>query len=236
MIICMKDGGKIINEVFASLKSECVSGVSTGHLNARCKELLRKNKVVSGTKDFHNFPKEICISVNEEILFGVPNYDKIVKDGDIVSFDLTINNGGYYVDKAITFGVGNISSEQNYVINATRSALNNVQRLAKAGLKYSALGCIIERTAQAFMVKPIKQFGGHGIGILPHLKPFIPNFCFKGEDVLYQGSAFTVEPIFVYYTTNITRSSNNFTWVGDLVSAHFEDTFFITDTGVEVVT
>lgn len=230
----MRAGGGILRDIFTILLEYITPGKTTKDIETLLSKLLKQFKVESGTLGFNGFPSVVCISVNEEILNGVPS-NRILSIGDLVSVDLLIKYNGVYLDKAITMSLGNARYDQHYIINAANQCLDAVITLVKPNMTNYDIGEIIFNTAYSLGVKTIKGFGGHGIGLSRHTKPFIPNSKIVKEVInIKSGMFFTAEPIVCYNSP--LYEQKGVTVIGDPISAHVEETLLMTDTGIEVMT
>ena len=176
------------------------------------------------------FPATLCVSVNEELVHGVPS-PRVLQEGDIVTFDCGLKHQGLFVDAAVTVGVGKISAQDQDLIDATYRAMQSGLVAARAGCSVSDVGAAIEQTAlgRGFMVTP--ELGGHGIGHHPHEEPFIPNIGEEAfNDVLEEGHVIAIEPIVVSGgDPRIVRADDGFTYksVDGKRGAHFEHTVIV---------
>lgn len=230
----MRIAGKILDAVFDELRRFVRPGIKKIDVEAKLIKTLDKYGIRSATKGLNEFPNYICISVNDEILFGRPD-EKILNEGDLITLDLTINYKGFFVDKAVTFGLDPLRFDQKYIINAGKKCLENAISICKPNITTNLIGNTIYGTASYLKVKVIKDYGGHGIGLKPHNHPFIPNYDNNDNDTkLHKGMTFTIEPI-VVYETDLIRSQNGVIY-GDKISSHFEETILIIDNGAEVLT
>jgi len=229
----MKSGGIILKNILLRLSEEVKPGITTKQLEVYLKEMLLEYKVISGTKNLNGFPSFICISVNEELLSGVPS-SRVIRKGDIVKLDLTINYKGFYVDKAVTVLVEPNDYKQKYILKCAQLCLDNALRFCKEGISVSELGDVIQTTANFMKVKVVKDYGGHGVGYAPHMEPFIPNYCNNDGTKLYETYSFTIEPVVVF--DSVTTYKKGMTVMGDPISAHVEETVLLTENGYEVLT
>ena len=243
MVTKFKKAGSILNKIFIDLESIIREGVTTKQIEETLISLLDKHKVSSGTLGLNGFPNFISISVNEEILGGIPS-ERILREGDLVKLDLTIKYKDIYVDKALTIGIPPLSHEQFYTISAAKRCITNVIKfgtdkfVVDNKLNNYYIGYIIENTIRQLKIKAVRDYGGHGIGKFQHMVPFIPNFSYKSsfieEHDLKEGDVFTIEPL-PCYRDERTEKINEVV-IGDPISAHYEDTIIITETGLEKVT
>jgi methionyl aminopeptidase len=225
-----------------------VSGVSTKDLDIYAEKLIRENGDEPAFLNYRpkgaktSFPASLCVSVNDEVVHGIPNAKRILKEGDIVSLDLGLKHRGLFTDIAITVPVGKISAGAEKLIEVTEQALQVGIGIARAGNTVGDIGYAIENFVRS---KGEKKYGivevlsGHGVGRAIHEDPYIPNFgkAHKGEK-LVAGMVVALEPMVNEGTKNITIDSDEWTFrtADGQNSAHFEHTILITDGEAEVLT
>lgn len=242
----LKKGGAILYRILHELAAEVRDGVSTNYLE----KLARKKMEDAGARPaFYKYtpkgaarpyPAALCVSVNNEIVHGIPNENaKILKEGDIVSLDTGIEFEGMYTDSAITVGVGQIDTKAKTLLKATQEALDAAIGAAKAGNHTSDIGVAIEKVAKKYKFSCAEDLGGHGVGFSQHEDPFIPNCKMRGKGVaLKEGMVLAIEPMLNLGKAKTTFLSDGYTAVtsdGSL-SAHFEHTVVITEDGAEILT
>lgn len=184
------------------------------------------------------FPATICVSVNEEIVHGIPGA-RLLKEGDIVSVDVGAIVKGFHGDAAFTVGVGTISNEAQRLIDTTREALRLGIARARAGARIGDISAAVQRHAEHYGYSVVRQYVGHGIGRALHEEPAVPNYGTPGRGVLLrEGMTIAIEPMLNMGDWETTQSEDGWTVVttdGSL-SAHFEDTIAITGDGPKVLT
>ncbi len=242
----LRKGGKILSMILKELAAEVRDGVSTNYLE----KLARKKMEEAGAKPAflkytpkgarRPYPAALCVSVNDEIVHGIPNENaKILKEGDIVSLDTGIEYEGMFTDSAITVGVGEIDKVAKNLLRATEEALAVAISVAKAGAFTGDIGVAIERVAKKYKFSCAEDLGGHGVGFSQHEDPFIPNFKMKGKGVLLkEGMVVAIEPMLNEGVGKTVFLSDGYTAVtGDRKrSAHFEHTVAITKGAADILT
>ncbi len=248
----LREGGRRLATVLQKLKAKVASGISTKELDLYAEKLIRDggdepaflNYRPSGAKS--PFPASLCVSVNDEVVHGIPNKNKILKEGDIVSLDLGIKHRGLFTDSAITVPVGNISSGSEKLLEVTERALYVGIESAIAGNTTGDIGYAIEQFVHS---RPDKnknqQYGivevlaGHGVGKYIHEDPYIPNFGKKGKgEKLVPGMVVALEPMLNNGTKNVTIDDDEWTFrtADGKRSAHFEHTILITESEAQILT
>jgi len=245
-IAILREGGRRHAAILRELASMVKPGVSAAALNDRAEELIRAGGDQSAFLNYkprgasRPFPASLCVSVNDEIVHGIPNEDeKILKEGDIVSLDLGLVHKGLITDAAMTVAVGKISSELEKLLSATREALMAGIRAAKGGRKVGDVSSVIERLGIAGKYGIVEELAGHGVGYHVHEDPFIPNYGDAGSgEVLSPGLVIAIEPMFNLGTRKIVLAPDGYTYLtaDGKPSAHFEHTVVITKGGAEILT
>ena len=234
----LKKSGKVLSKIMHRLKEFVRAGVSTVEIDRLAEKLIREENVMSAFKDYNGFPANICTSVNEEIVHGIPG-QKILKDGDIISLDAGINYKGYISDVAVTLPVGRIDSRLQKLIEVTRNALSEGIKQARINNHLSDISYAIQAYVEKNEFSIVRQFVGHGIGYALHEDPQIPNFGqpHQGE-VLKEGMVLAIEPMVNMGTWECKILDNGWTAVtkDGSPSAHFEHTVAITEAGPEILT
>lgn len=237
-IAIMRQAGKIVATVLGILIKEIKPGIKTEELDIIAE---REIKLLGGKpsfKGYKGYPANLCVSVNDEIVHGIPG-EKVLKDGDVVSLDLGVIYEGYQGDAARTAGVGSISSQAEALIKATEEALNAGINMARDKNRLGDVSAAIQSYAESRGYSVVREYTGHGIGRQMHEEPLIPNFGIQGTGiVMRKGMVLAIEPMLNTGSWK-TRLSNNkwtvFTVDGGL-SAHFENTVAVTETEAEILT
>ena len=234
----MREAGMILASVVVEAKCSLKSGVTTREIDQRAEEFIKAQKVIPAFKGYRGFPGCVCLSVNEEVVHGIPG-DRILKDGDIVSLDVGIIYKGYYSDMAVTVGIGTVSKDLQRLMDVTAESLQQAIDQARAGNHLSDISHAIQKYVEANQFSIVREFVGHGIGKHLHEDPEIPNFGppHKGP-VLKEGMVLAIEPMVNLgkSPTQISDDSWTVTTEDGKPSAHFEHTVAIRSDGPEILT
>ena len=234
----MRQAGKIVAAILEIIIKQIEPGMETRELNTIAERELKKRGAKSSFKGYHGFPATLCVSINNEIVHGIPGKQKI-REGDIVSLDFGAIFDGFQGDAAVTAGVGEVNSTAKRLMEATEGALEAGINAANAGARLGDISSAIQNYAESKGYSVVREYTGHGIGREMHEEPQIPNFGLPGMGpVLKKGMTLALEPML-----NIgdwrTRVGDDlwtvFTADGSL-SAHFEHTIAITNGKAEVLT
>jgi methionyl aminopeptidase len=237
-IAAMRQAGRIVAEVFELLKQQVRPGIKTKELDIIAARELGKLRAKPSFKGYRGFPANLCVSVNDEIVHGIPG-ERVLVEGDIVSLDLGALFMGFHSDAAVTVGVGKVSSLARQFLETTEGALRAGIAAARAEASLGDISSAIQNYAESRNYSVVREYTGHGIGRNLHEEPQIPNFGLPGTGpVLKRGMALALEPM-VNAGDWRTRPGDDhwtvFTADGSL-SAHFEHTILITDAEPEVLT
>jgi methionyl aminopeptidase len=233
----LKKAGVITARILNRLREAIKPGISTAEIDRLTEELVSREKVIPAFKGYKGFPASICISVNEEVVHGIPG-ERVIADGDIVSLDLGVNYSGYFSDSAVTLAIGKVDSRKKKLIEAARNALAQGIRQARPGGRLTDISYAIQNYVEKNGFSVVRQFVGHGIGRALHEEPEIPNFGEKGRGpVLKAGMVLAIEPMVNLGTWECEILENGWTAVtrDRLSSAHFEHTVAITMDGPRIL-
>jgi len=233
----LKKAGVITARILNRLREAIKPGVSTAEIDRLTEELVSREKVIPAFKGYKGFPASICISVNEEVVHGIPG-ERLIADGDIVSLDLGVNYSGYFSDSAVTLAIGKVDSRKKKLIEVARNALAQGIRQARPGGRLTDISYSIQNYVEKNGFSVVRQFVGHGIGRALHEEPEIPNFGEKGRGpVLKAGMVLAIEPMVNLGTWECEILENGWTAVtrDRLSSAHFEHTVAITQDGPRIL-
>lgn len=214
-------------------------GVSTLELDRVAREFIKKAGATPNFLGYQGFPAAACISINNEVIHGIPSADRIVQEGDIVSVDLGAKVKGYNGDNAATFAAGEISPEAKRLIDTTRESLHEAIKMACPGGRLGDISSAVQRYVEARGYSVVRQFVGHGVGADLHEDPSIPNYGTPGRGVrLLPGMTLAIEPMVNVGTYAVKTLSNGWTVVtaDGKLSAHFEHTVAITANGPVILT
>lgn len=234
----MHEAGKVVGKVFDALKPLCKEGVSTLDL-ANCAEKVITSCGATPTfKGYAGFKGAICVSVNDEIIHGIPSHRKL-KNGDIVSCDVGATLNGYCGDACRTYLVGQVKENASRIVKVTEECFFKAIALAKPGVHLSTLSHAIQVHAEANGYSLLKDFTGHGIGKNLHEDPSIPNYGEEGHGpVLRKGMCLAIEPMLMEGSDEYIILSDGWTTKtkDKMLSAHYENTIVITEDGCEILT
>lgn|SRR3989338_1350567 len=244
----LREGGKHLAMVLYKVKDMVAPGVSTKDLDIYAEKLIRE---IGDTPAFLNyrpagakipFPASLCVSVNDEVVHGIPNQEKILKAGDIVALDLGLKHEGLFTDMAITVPVGVINAGSKALLKITEQALQVGIDMAQNGNTVGDIGYAIESFVHSRKENNygiVEILSGHGVGRAIHEDPYIPNFGKKGKgEKLVPGMVIALEPMVNNGTKNVILDDDGYTFrtADGKKSAHFEHTILITDNEAEILT
>ena len=230
--------GNIVYETHQHLKDFIKPGITTLELDRLAEEFIKSKGATPSFKGYEGFPGSICASVNEQVVHGIPGKYKL-KDGDIISIDIGACYKGYHGDSAWTYGVGNISSDKEYLLTHTEKALFEGLSMIKPGNRIGDISNAIESYAIEFGLGVVKELVGHGVGTSIHEDPDIPNFGDAGTGPrMKKGMVLAIEPMLNLGSPNIVMLDDNWTIETEdySPSAHFEHTVVVTDDGYKILT
>ena len=237
-IAIMREAGRIVAKVLQTLSGQVRAGMKTRELDKIAAEELNNLGAKPSFKGYRGFPANLCVSVNDEIVHGIPG-ERVLREGDIVSLDLGAIFDGFQGDAAITVGIGEISPRARDLIETTRGALNAGIEAARAGARLGDVSVAVQNYAESRDYSVVREYTGHGIGRDMHEEPQIPNFGIPGTGpVLRKGMTLAIEPM-VNTGGWQTRLGDDHWLVltaDNSLSAHFEHTIAITDNRAEVLT
>ncbi len=237
-IAVMRQAGRILANVMEVLKSNLRPGMKTKELDEITANELARRGAKASFKGYRGFPASICVSVNDEIVHGIPG-EKVLKEGDIVSMDLGVIVNGFQADAAVTVAVGGISPEAEGLIAAAEGTLGAGIGAAHAGARLGDISAAIQHYAESRGYSVVREYTGHGIGREMHEEPQIANFGRPGTGPrLKKGMTLALEPMLNVGDWR-TRLGDDYWTVSTAdgsLSAHFEHTIAITDAGPEVLT
>lgn len=235
----LRVAGRITAETLSVLQEHIVPGISTMELDTIAAEYAKKCGATCSFYHYNGFPGHACISVNREVVHGIPSKQVILKEGDIVSVDFGACYGGYHGDAARTYAVGTITPEAERLISVTKQSFFEGIRFAKAGNRLFDISAHIQETVENAGFSVVRALVGHGIGSKLHEDPEVPNFGTAGRGPrLLPGMVLAVEPMVNMGTYKVTTLPDNWTVVtaDGKLSAHYENTIFIGEDGPEILT
>jgi methionyl aminopeptidase len=237
----MRVAGKLAADVLEMIKPYVQPGVTTGELDNICHQfIVEEQKAIPAPLNYHGFPRSICTSINDVVCHGIPSDTKKLKNGDIVNIDVTVIKDGYHGDTSIMVGVGDIAPHAERLIKVTQECLYKAIAIVKPGTTLGDIGAIIQEHAEKHYYSIVREYCGHGIGAVFHEDPQVLHYGRKGEGMaLKPGMTFTIEPMInagKRHTKLNTKDGWTVTTKDGRLSAQWEHTLGVTDTGVEIFT
>lgn len=230
----MRESCKLLGDVFSKLETAIKPGMSTMDINVLGDKLIREHGCIPNFLHYQGYPASICVSVNEEVVHGIPRKDRILREGDIVSLDAGLIYKGFHSDMARTFGVGEISEEAKLLIERTKQSFFEGIKMAKNGNHLFDISNAIDAYISQFGYGIVRDLVGHGIGTHLHEDPQIPNFAQRRRGLkLCAGMTFAVEPMINLGTGDVDWLDDDWTVVSadHSISAHYENTILIMPDG-----
>lgn len=236
----MSQGGKILGQTLQKLKDAVRPGISTADLDAVAETFIRGHDgAAPAFKGLYGFPGSICTSINDEIVHGIPNKKRILREGDIVSIDVGVGYKGFFTDSAITVAIGSVDAQTQRLLQVTEQSLKAGIAAARVGNHIGDIGAAVQGVVEAAGFSVVRDLVGHGIGVEFHEEPQVPNYGKpKRREKLVPGLTLAIEPM-VNVGGPATRTlSDRWTIVtaDGSRSAHFEHTVAITEEGPRVLT
>lgn len=234
----MRQASNIVAGTLALLKKEIRAGVSTADLNSLAEREIRGREAVPAFLGYRGYPATLCVSINDEVVHGIPSPGRILKEGDLVSLDLGAVYGGFYGDAAVTVPVGAVSPERLRLMDITENALSQALLEVRSGAKLGDVSHAVESYVRKHGMSVVREFTGHGIGRRLHEDPSIPNYGKPGSGVtLKPGMTLAIEPMVCLGRPEIVIKNDGWTAVSadGSCAAHFEHTVAVTESGCEVL-
>jgi len=237
-VAIMRQAGKIVATVLQRLREEIKPGIKTSHLDSVAANELQKCGAKASFKGYRGFPAYLCVSVNDEIVHGIPG-ERRLNEGDIVSLDFGAIVDGFHGDGAITVGVGNISAKAQELLAVTEAALMVGIKAARNGTHLGEVSAAIQNYVETRGFSVVREYSGHGVGRDLHEDPLVPNFGSPSEGpILRKGMTLAVEPMVTVGDWRTRLAENRWTVLtadGSL-AAHFEHTIAISEDEAEILT
>lgn len=234
----MREAGRILAKTHEELAKNLRPGMSTWDIDHMGEEIIRSYGCIPSFKNYNGYPASICVSVNDEVVHGIPHKEHFLDEGDIVSLDAGVIYKGYHSDATRTYGIGEIDDDAKKLIEVTRQSFFEGIKFAKAGNHLNDISAAIQKYAESFGFGVVRDLVGHGIGSHLHEDPEIPNFARKRKGILLQpGMTLAIEPM-------ITEGSYEVVWLDDDWTvmtedggwaAHYENTILITEGEPEIL-
>jgi len=241
----LREGGKRHAAILEMLTVKVVPGVTTGELDALALSLVREGgdePAFLGYKPAgasYAYPATLCVSVNDEVVHGIPDAKRVLQEGDVVSLDLGLKHKGLFTDAAVTVAVGTIDIKKRELLKVAEASLYKGIDEIKPGARTGDIGYAIEHYIKAYKYGIVRDLAGHGVGIAIHEDPFIPNYGQKGKGTLLKaGMVIAIEPMVNLGTAEVTLDDDDYTFrtADGKASAHFEHTVLVTEDGYEILT
>lgn len=240
----MRTANRVVSEILAELRERVVPDVSTGELDRIAAELIRKKGAHSAFKGYRMrngsipFPATICISLNDEVVHGIPSFQRLIREGDLVSLDFGVIYHDFYGDSAVSFAVGEVEKPVSHLLETAASALEAGIAEAQVGNRLGNISAAIQEQVEQAGFSVVREFVGHGVGRHLHEDPPVPNYGVRDRGVrLREGLVLAIEPMVNAGRAEVALKSDGWTAVtrdGSL-SAHFEHSVAITEKGPEVL-
>jgi len=234
----MRRAGRIVAQTLDMIGQYIVPSVTTGELDKKVEEFIRSKSAIPAFKNYHGFPSSACISIDDEVVHGIPG-DRKLQEGEIVSVDVGSIVDGFYGDGARTFPVGKVNENKLRLMELTKKCLQAGIEQARAGNRLGAISAAVQMVAESNGLGVVKQLVGHGIGREMHEEPQVPNFGSPTEGpVLKAGMVLAIEPMINAGTADVKTMPDGWTVVtaDGQPSAHFEHTVAITDGEPDILT
>ncbi|MBI4692139.1 MAG: type I methionyl aminopeptidase [Candidatus Terrybacteria bacterium] len=241
----LREGGKILASILYQVAKKVRPGIATIELDKMAEKLIKE---AGGEPSFKNyktredkipFPASLCVSINDEVVHGIPSEEMILKEGDVASLDLGMKYKNFYTDMAITVPVGEASPQVKKMIEVTKKSLEKGIGEIKEGKQIGDIGHAIQTYVEKNGFNAVRNLVGHGVGYKAHEEPEIPNFGRKRTgEVLKRGMVLALEPMIIVGLPELILANDNWTWKtkdGSL-AAHFEHTVVVTKTGAKILT
>ena len=238
-IALMREAGKILAKTHEELKNAIRPGMSTLDIDKLGEKIIRGYGCIPSFLNYNGYPASICVSVNDEVVHGIPRADMILQEGDIVSLDAGVIYKGYHADAARTYGVGKVSAEAEKLMEVTKQSFFEGIKMAKDGNHLHDISNAIADYCESFGYGVVRDLVGHGIGKNLHEDPQIPNFRQRRRGIkLQKGMTLAIEPMVNIGTYEVCWLDDDWTVVSEdgSLSAHYENTILITDGEPEILT
>ena len=235
----MRRAGQVVAQILEELAKGVKPGMTTGEIDQIAESRCRDLGAVPAFKGYHGFPSTVCISVNDEVVHGIPSPKRVLKAGDIVGLDFGVVVDGWYGDSARTVPVGEVSDLARKLMDVTREGLMRGIAQCRPGNRVFDIGHAVQNYVESFGFSVVREFVGHGIGRALHEDPQVPNYGPKGKGlVLKEGMVLAIEPMVNAGAHTVKVMSDGWTAVTTdrSLSAHFEHTVAITKQGPDILT
>jgi len=235
----MKGASRIVAEILLELRQIVRDGITTAEIDRLAEDMTRKKSAIPAFKGYRGFPASICISINEEVVHGIPSTKRVLKNGDVVGLDFGVVYDGFFGDSAITVAIGEIQPEVQNLLTVTERALYAAIEASVPGNYISDVSAAVQRVADEHHFGIVREFCGHGIGRALHEDPPVLNYVQNGKGPKVKpGLVIAIEPMINLGTEKVKVLDDGWTVVtlDGRPSAHFEHTIAITPDGPEILT
>ena len=235
----MRESGRILGEVHEKLKEFIRPGISTLEIDIEGEKLIRSYDCIPNFLHYNGFPGSVCVSINDEVVHGIPRKNRILKEGDILSVDVGAILDGYQSDACRTYMVGEVAPEVEALVRHTEKSFWIGLEYAKAGMRTGDIGYAIQDYCEGLGYGVVRELTGHGIGTTMHQDPDVPNYGRPGHGYkLKKGMAICIEPMITLGTREIELLGDQWTIVTQdgKPASHYENTILITDEGPYLTT
>lgn len=237
----IRNSGKLLAKLLNDLNGFIKSGITTKDIDDYCVEFLKENNAKAACLNYEGYPNATCVSVNDELIHGIPRRKHYINDGDIVSVDLCLDKDGFISDSARTYLVGKVSPEVEDLVKVTEECLyKGIKAAAQKGARILDIGLAVSRHAERHGYSVVRDYTGHGVGFEVHEDPAVPNYVSRSfaNPRITKGMVFAIEPMINMGSHAVYVLDDDWTVVtsdGSLC-AHFEHTVAMTSKGLEIMT
>ncbi len=235
----MREAGKVVGDVLKLIEEKIRVGMSTAQLDKIAYDFIVKSGAKPNFLHYNGYPATACISIDDEVVHGIPSPHRIIEEGQIVSVDLGAVKHGYNGDAARTFCIGKVSEEKRKLVRVTKECFFEALKVVKGGVRLGDIGYAVSTHAHKFGYGVVTEMVGHGIGVCLHEEPNVPNYGFKDRGIrLPSGMTICIEPMINMGSPQVTFDDNRWTvrTKDGMPSAHYENTIAITPDGAEILT
>ncbi len=235
----IREAGRIIAEIFKTISNISLEGLTTLELDSFIESIIIKSKARPSFQTVDNYNHATCISINNEVVHGIPSKEKLIKKGDIVKVDIGVVKNGYFADACNTYSIEPISEIAKKLVDVTRESLQRAIKVSCLGSKLGDIGYAIQKYVEKNGFSVVRDFTGHGVGFAVHEPPGIPHFGKKGKGkALREGMVLAIEPMVNegVYDVNVLEDGWTVVTVDGKLSAQFEHTLAITKDGPMILT
>lgn len=237
-IALMREAGRILAAVHEELRKFVGPGISTLEIDQKCEEIIRDYGCIPSFLNYEGYPASVCVSINEEVVHGIPRPDRFLMDGDIVSLDTGVIYQGYQSDAARTWGIGEVDPQARLLMEVTEKSFFEGIKMARAGNHLYDISAAIDDYVRPLGYGIVEDLVGHGIGKKMHEDPMIPNYRQRRRGIKLQpGMTLAIEPMITLGTWEVEWLDDDWTVVtaDDSLAAHYENTILITEGDPEIL-